>query len=61
MANISDKNKCIPLILPDNFNTPPDLDAWILKEMADLKKALDEADGKKGKNKPLVSSNGSRK
>ena len=61
MANNSDENKCVPLIFPKDFDTPPDLDKRILKEMADLKKALDKADRKKEKNEPLVSSNGSRR
>ena len=47
MANNSDENKCVPLIFPKDFDTPPDLDKRILKEMADLKKALDKADRKK--------------
>ncbi len=36
-----DELEIVPLILPDDFNTPPDLDERILREMSELREKLD--------------------
>ena len=45
------KREAVPLILPDDFDLPPELEERILKEMAELNKELDEKEKKRTKRK----------
>ncbi len=47
----ADDCEAIPLILPEDFDLPSELEQRILKEMADLNKELDEEEKKKPKHR----------
>ena len=42
-----DSFDAVPLILPDDFSTPPDLDERILREMSELRKELDKKESQR--------------
>lgn len=47
----ADEYEAVPLIFPEDFDTPPDLDERILREMAELSKELDEIEKKRKERK----------